>query len=103
MPKTSKPNPGPRHCQIKPVNPGFRSMSIPRCSNDLGKTGWVNPAAAEEALGAPEQCSEWIAANLQNRIRKELDPTAWARLQSVAERRGMSVDELLRSTLEVLA
>ncbi len=103
MPKTSNPDPRPRHCKIKPVNPGFRSVSTPQCSNDLGETGWVNPAVAKEAAGLPESVQEWSAVALRNRLRNELDQRAWERLVRAAQRRGMSVDELLGAALEVLA
>jgi hypothetical protein len=87
----------------RPVNPGFRSVSTLRCPNDLGDTGWVNPALAEAAQNDHESRSEWSTSRLRNRLRNELDSRAWERLVRAARRGGMSVDELLRSTLEVHA
>jgi hypothetical protein len=49
MPKTTNRTPRPRHCKIKAVDPAFRSVSTPRCPNDLGETGWVYADAAERA------------------------------------------------------
>ncbi len=49
MPKTSNPDPRPRHCKIKAVDPAFRSVSTPRCPNELGETGSVYAEAAEDA------------------------------------------------------
>jgi hypothetical protein len=47
MPTTQKTNPPSRLCKIKAVNPAFRSVSTPRCPNELGETDRVNPEQVE--------------------------------------------------------
>jgi hypothetical protein len=47
MPTTLKRTPPSRHCKIKAVNPAFRSVSTPRCPNELSETDRVNPEQVE--------------------------------------------------------
>ncbi len=103
MLKTPNQNRLPRHCQIKAVNPAFRSVSTLRCPNDLGVVGGVNPKVAQRALRESETTSEWSAKQLQNSLRNELDGDASERGVRTTERPRTGVDELLGSPLEVLA
>ncbi len=64
MPKTSNQDPRPRHCKIKAVDPAFRSVSTPRCPNELGETGWVY---AESADGARRRFEYTPTASLRTR------------------------------------
>ena len=86
-------------CKIKPVYPGFRSVSTPQWQKDLRVVGLLNP---ETALGVAESCvpaSEWRAEDLAERLRRELSPRAWSRLVRASEDRGASVEQLFRSGL----
>lgn len=83
-------------CKIKRVNPAVRSVSTPRWTKDLPVVGPVNPANARGDVPEPALTSEWSAESLSERLRIELPPGAWKRLVHAAERRGASVEQLLR-------
>ena len=95
--------PTARDCKIKRVNPAFRSVSTPRWTKDLRRSRSVNPT---RALGNPRETAsalEWSAESLSERLRIELTPRAWERLIEAAQRRGMTVDQLLRWGLSEVA
>ena len=90
-------------CKIKRVNPAVRSVSTPRGTKDLRRSRPVNPARALRAGSATSSALEWGAERLAERLRTELAPRAWKRLVQAAERRGATVDQLLRWGLSEVA
>ena len=95
------PNPArtiPR-CKIKRVYPPFRSVSTPRRTKDLPVVGPVDPEGALGMARGRASASEWSAESLRHRLRSELTPRAWNRLVRLAECRGNSIEQLLRSAL----
>jgi hypothetical protein len=90
-------------CKIKRVNPAVRSVSTPRGTKDLPVVGRVNRVSARGNLPEPAFASEWSAEGLSERLRIELPPGAWKRLVHAAERRGASVEQLLRLGLSEVA
>jgi hypothetical protein len=99
-PETAPPA---RDCKIKRVNPAVRSVSTPRGTKDLRRSRSVNPARALRARSATSSALEWGAERLAERLRTELAPRAWKRLVQAAERRGATVDQLLRWGLSEVA
>ena len=97
-----KPARTTERCKIKAVNPPFRSVSTPRRTKDLPVVAPVNPAAAPRLPQRPSSASEWSAERLTERLRIELGPGAWRRLEGAAGRVRGSVEQLLqRGLLEV--
>ena len=90
-------------CKIKAVNPPFRSVSTPRGTKDLPVVGPVNPAVVHGLLQRPSSASEWSAERLTERLRIELGPGAWRRLEGAAGRVGGSVEQLLQRGLSEVA
>jgi len=93
----------PRFCKIKRVNPAFRSVSTPRGTKDLPGAGRVNPTTALGMLREPPLASEWSAERLCERLQSELAPATWTRLIQAAERRGATLEQILRSALSEIA
>jgi hypothetical protein len=90
-------------CKIKRVNPAFRSVSTPRWTKDLPVAGPVNPIRAPGTGSGTASTLEWSAERLIERLHSELGPRAWKRLVQAAERRGATVDQLLRWGLSEVA
>ena len=93
----------PPLCKIKRVNPAFRSVSTPRWTKDLPVVGPVNPTRALGTASEPVSSPEWSAERLIERLHSEPGPRAWKRLVQAAERRGATVDQLLRWGLSEVA
>ena len=45
--------------------------------------------------------SDWDAKQVRKRMRKEMTPVAWKRLQAAARKAGMDVESFLRAHLKV--
>lgn len=97
------PDRPPRICKIKRVNPAFRSVSTPRRTKDLPAAGPVNPTTSLGMLREPPLASEWSAERLCERLQSELAPATWTRLIRAAERRGATLEQILRSALSDVA
>ena len=72
-----EPNPArtTRCCKIKAVNPELARGSAPGCRS----------------------ASEWSPEQLSEKLRTELDKSAWDRLVRAAASQGTSVDQMLRA------
>ena len=84
-------------CKIKAVNPPFRSVSTPRWGKDFHVLGAVNPELARGSAPGCRSASEWSPEQLSEKLRTELDKSAWDRLVRAAASQGTSVDQMLRA------
>ena len=99
-PNSARPS---RICKIKRVNPAFRFVSTPRSTKDLPVVGPVNPTTSLGWPRDPSLASEWSPERLCERLQSELAPATWTRLIRAAERRGATLEQILRSALSEIA
>ena len=92
-----------RNCKIKRVNPAFRSVSTPRRTKDLPMAGPVNPTTSLVWPCEPSSASEWSLDKLCKRPRIELAPATGTPPIRAAERRGATLESILRSALSEVA
>ena len=87
--------PGFRNCKIKPVDPAFRSVSIPRQPKDLHVVGPVyrecTLGSTKASVSASKRSAERPNARPQNGPTRE----AWNSLCGLAARPGTSVEQAL--------